>query len=166
MPNPNSEPNSIGKTLDEFRQYIDPQTLIFSPPDDFRTRNDEMDESYQLHKIKVLRKWESLEDYCKVKILKWGYFKLPNGKYKANHYIFGWKKEGLTLANFPYFLEEGVEHYILWLIGYSDEKIAIQSVKQELENLGFDLEKTAIFRNEVKNLSVAGFPHIHFLTRK
>ena len=152
-------------TLDEFRQYIDPKTLIFSPPSGFQTRTPEAEELYQIEKNVILQEWESLEDYCKVSFLEWKYFiAKQSNKNKAFH-CFGCKKENLALANFPYDLVN-CEHYILWLSGYSDEKIAIENAKKELLRLGFDLQKTVIFRNEVKNLSVAGFPHIHFLAQK
>lgn len=152
-------------TLDQIRQFIDPETLLLSSPKGFQTRTKEMDESYRIEKTVILRKWENLEDYCKVVFLEWKYYTVKQSNKNKAFHCFGCKKYNLVLANFPYDLVD-CEHYILWFNGYCDEKVAIESAKLELQNLGFDLEKTAIFKNEVKNQSVAGLTHWHFLTQK
>eukprot|EP01129_Flabellula_baltica_P001218 TRINITY_DN11110_c0_g1_i1.p1 TRINITY_DN11110_c0_g1~~TRINITY_DN11110_c0_g1_i1.p1 ORF type:complete len:175 (-),score=44.42 TRINITY_DN11110_c0_g1_i1:41-565(-) len=83
---------------------------------------------------------------------------------------------GIMVNNFPYYLEEDIKHYNLWMRGaykeryHGDYLLMIDLVKDEIEDLkGVDLvvgENIVWFENDYSAKSIPERDHIHFFVRK
>ena len=69
-------------------------------------------------------------------------------------------------CKFPYFVEDGISHYILWCNPLFDWKRTLtivfkNEIKKKLGNIEFGW-----FENEIKDRSVLGVKHFHIFFRK
>ena len=118
--------------------------------------------------IKLIRKKEVQNKYNKLKekykkenidindVIKKDVFKKNNSD----------EKFAFEPCKFPYFLENGISHYILWCNPQYNWKKTLplifkNEIKKKLGNIEFGW-----FENEVKDRSVLGIKHFHIFFKK
>lgn len=122
-----------------------------NPPTSAFCRKDSVEEKYIKHGSEI-KKAGGVETYLKKKYLQDGV------------------DYTMTLNNFPYDMEDGINHYVIWfqLDRFSDfnnpgevKKI----IKKYEQDSGVEFQDTVFFQNIERLRSVPGIPHIHVFAR-
>ncbi|KAJ2078509.1 hypothetical protein H4R24_004428 [Coemansia sp. RSA 988] len=148
---------SLNKPIswDHFKRLVDTEDL------DPLVRSYEMEVAYKHHKIKVLKQYDSIADYLLKNVLADFITEtLVSGFDAASPII---SSDFLFLRNdFPYYLENDVEHWVLWCkkplnTGVIAPEAAIEAI---MRNFGEDIEWRYIV-NPVHRQSVPQLSHAH-----
>ena len=122
-----------------------------NPPTSPFNRTEEVERSYMLHGAEI-KKEGGVEPYLKKKYLS------SEVKYNMTH------------NNFPYDMEEGIIHYVIWfkLESFSDfnNPIEVSKIIQKFkEDNSLEIQDTVFFQNIERLRSVPGIPHIHVFVK-
>uniref|UniRef100_H2ZKS9 Uncharacterized protein n=1 Tax=Ciona savignyi TaxID=51511 RepID=H2ZKS9_CIOSA len=123
---------------------------------------------------KIKQNWATIDDYCRHHFL--GYpikskqiFNEDNGSMRTIYYADENQMEQgsilrLEKNSFPYFMEEGIMHYILW----SNDRVPSEVEAKQLIHSSFPSDQTEVilFENPNINKSVQGVMHIHAFIRQ
>ena len=122
-----------------------------NPPTVPFCRNHTVEENYSKHGSEI-KKSGGVEIYLKKK------------------YLSGDKDFNMTLNNFPYDMESGIVHYVIWFnlekFGEFNNPGEVRKIiKKYEEDNCVEFLDTVFFQNIERLRSVPGIPHIHVFTR-
>lgn len=114
-------------------------------------RTEEVERRYNLHGTEI-KKEGGTETYLKKK------------------YLTNEVKYTMTHNNFPYDMEEGIVHYVIWfkLESFSDfnnPNEVRKIIKKFKEDNSLEIHDTVFFQNIERLRSVPGIPHIHVFAK-
>jgi hypothetical protein len=142
------------------------------------SRSEEQQYIYELHKQKVLLQWDTMTDYVL-------YTKFPNVFTKVESTVVvdssqprRWKIDppvesistthlALVKNDFPYYMEDNIEHWILWKLGGdSINDLDFQNAKRDL-CMNHNMQENDIIHwvNPIHLKSIPNIEHAHFLGR-
>lgn len=115
-------------------------------------------EKYMIHKIKVLQKWLSFEDYIRHNYLNIPYTMTANGLKKCEH-VSSDVVYNIAKNKFPYNVTDG-KHYVLWATEPLISNVINKIIKQHFVNRSsFWFEQPREFK------SVKGVWHAHIFVK-
>lgn len=112
--------------------------------------------------IKLYRSYETETEYLKY-LAKLFQNEIDINDYMMNKLNFTGKSQStyeLLENNFPYYLEPGMKHYVLWLNPSLNEEEQ-ETIIDQIPVFEFGQDKFAIKENTIENKSVKKIPHVH-----
>ena len=122
-----------------------------NPPTVPFCRNHTVEENYSKHGANI-KKSGGVEFYLKKK------------------YLSGDNDYNMTFNNFPYDMESGIVHYVIWFRlekfgDFNNAEEVRKIIKKYQEDNSVQFLDTVFFQNIERLRSVPGIPHIHVFTR-
>jgi len=115
---------------------------------------------YYREQMAIIRlEFESIEDYLHHNVFGYSTTTSTNGKLMVVHPIKHKKIIVFRKNDFPYSLEEGIEHYLLW----STEELTIEEIEENIKNNIPKESKFCYFVNPPILRSVKTIHHAHVL---
>ena len=129
-------------------------------------RDEQCAQRYIEHQRLVAKDYRSINDFIRIHYLKWdSHFDQSIGKRIAISGLKSIKEPLLTPNDFPYYLVENIQHWLIW----SDPKpVNVEEMIEQILNKNFPLEKfeRLSFVNPPRLRSVSDVFHAHIFTRK
>jgi hypothetical protein len=114
------------------------------------TRSVETQYNYDKNKIKVLKKFNTYEDYIKVVLFKLKYIINIQNKIESNDY--NCDKILLLRNKYPYNIEKGIKHYVLFSLKPLNKSEIIKILSKLLINYEYIFFCNDKKRQSIKNL--------------
>ena len=129
-------------------------------------RSLETTQNFLSHVQEVRSKWASTDSYLLHHLFKIPFVLLPDGLKTVTVDDKSNSEEKIILVEnkFPYSLEKGIKHYVVWSL---EKKISPADAREIVEN-SFPSKKFDIlmFENAEHNKSIKSIPHVHIFIRK
>lgn len=150
------------KELTEIVKFGDPT---------MHSRSLQVQEEYIFHVKEVKQEWKSMNDYILYSKFNFQSVVQNDGKKCAKPTLEEARSKGivmtrLLLNEFPYYCEDGIEHYCLWKLGGPINKIEIENALDDLRNMkdaNGTLEDVLYWVNPKHLQSIPDIDHAHFL---
>ena len=140
------------------------QKILLDNDLDRLTRSVAQQQEYEIFKKDLNSKWRSMHDFVLC-----DKFNVPrvedaaSGKYRAVEKTSnGEPRISLTKNDYPYYLEDPIEHWILWKLGASCSESDILEAKK---TLGGEKMEFLHWVNPPRLQSLPGIDHVHILCR-
>jgi len=150
------------KDLTEIVKFGDPT---------MHSRSLQVQEAYIFHVKEVKQEWRSVNDFILCSKFNFQSDTLEDGRKCAKPTLEESRAKGivmtrLLLNEFPYYCEEGIEHYCLWKLGGPINDIEIENALDDLRNMedtSGKLEDVLYWVNPKHLQSIPDIDHAHFL---
>jgi hypothetical protein len=145
--------------------------IVKSGDPTMHSRSLHVQEAYIFHVKEVKEQWKSMNDFILYSKFNFEYVILEDGKKCAKPTLEEARAKGmvmtrLLLNEFPYYCEEGIEHYCLWKLGGPINNIEIENTLEDLRNMkerNGILEDVLYWVNPKHLQSIPDIDHAHFL---
>ena len=142
------------------------------------SRSKEQQYTYELYKQNLLSQWDSMTDYVLYTKFPHVFTKVVGNRMGDSSEQRRWKVDppiesictthmALVKNDFPYYMEDDIEHWILWKLGGDTiNDLDVQNAKQDL-CVNHNLRENDIIHwvNPVHLKSIPNIEHAHFLGR-
>lgn len=121
-------------------------------------RSDQSQYNYDKNKIKILKKYNTYEDYIKVVLFKFKYIRNIQNKIETNDHKCD--KILFILNKYPYNIEKSIKHYILFSLKPLNKNEIIKVLSKILINYEF-----IFFINDKNTRSIKNLWHCHVFVK-
>ena len=138
----------------------------------FYGRSREKLAEYQLHKQKVAEEWDSIDSYCRSRYFNLQPTSLVDHKKSldaADAVTLQQHADDVTTCqvnlcvnDFPYYVEEGVEHWVLWSLSHLGHSAVMSEVHKRFPSSSYDV---CLQENPLEVKSVKSIWHVHVFAR-
>lgn len=128
-------------------------------------RDEQCAQRYIEHQKSISRDYRSINDYIRIKYLQWNTDHDPTSQKRiATPSSTAIREPLLTLNNFPYYLVQGIEHWLIWC---DPEPKEPEKTVEDVMNKEFPLQKfeRISFINPPRLRSISAVFHAHVFTR-
>ena len=129
-------------------------------------RDEQCAQRYIEHQKSISREYRSINDYIRINYLKWNADRDPStAKRLATPSSTAIREPLLTPNNFPYFLAQGIQHWLIWC---DPEPKEPEKVIEDIMNRDFPVPKfdRISFINPPRLRSISAVFHAHVFTRE
>lgn len=135
------------------------------------SRSLQVQEAYIFHMREVQQEWKSMNDYILYSKFDFDVETSEDGKKCARPTLEEVREEGrvkirLLINEFPYYCQEGIEHYCLWKLGGPIRQDDIDQALEDLRNMRVtsgELVDVLYWVNPKHLQSIPDIDHAHFL---